>query len=166
MKRVVNVLGGYLGVLVAGLFIAGSALAGVSAEDRARIGLEGTELTPSGAIRAGNAEGTIPAFKYEPIVPPADFSAGEYHTDPFRDDKVLFKITAQNFQDYADKLSVGQQNMFKNYPDYYMNIYPTRRSAVFKPYIYEAALKNLDRAELVHADVNMGIVGFKGARKA
>ena len=123
MKRVVkvlaiNVLRGGLGILVAGLVAASHVMAGVSGEDRARIGLEGTELTPSGAIRAGNAEGTIPAFKYEPIVPPADFSAGQYHTDPFREDKVLFKITAQNFQEYADKLSVGQQNMFKNYPDY------------------------------------------------
>ena len=171
MERVVKVLAikvlrGGLGVLVAGLVAAGHVMAGISAEDRARIGLEGAELTPSGAIRAGNAEGTIPEFKYEPIVPPADFSTGEYHTDPFREDQVLFKITAQNFQEYAEKLSIGQQNMFKNYPDYYMNIYPTRRSAVFKPYIYEAALKNLDRAELVRTDVKMGIVGFKGARKA
>lgn len=154
-------------LIVIGALSAGTALAAVSPEDRARIGMEGTELTPAGAIRAGNAEGTIPAWKNEPIVPPADFVVGEYHTDPFRDDKVLFKITAQNFQEYADKLSVAQQEMFKTYPDYYMNIYPTRRSAVFKPYIYEAALKNLDRSELVYApDVNMGVVGFKGARKA
>lgn len=153
--------------VVIGALSAGMALAAVSPEDRARIGLEGTELTPAGAIRAGNAEGTIPAWKNEPIVPPADFVVGEYHTDPFRDDKVLFTITAQNFQEYADKLTVGQKQMFQTYPDFYMNVYPTRRSVVYKPYIYEAALKNLDRAELAYApEVNMGIIGFEGARKA
>ena len=145
---------------------AGAALAGVSAADKARIGLEGTELTPLGAIRAGNAEGTIPAWKNEPVAVPQGFEPGTFHPDPFAGDKVLFTITAQNYQEYADKLSAGQKQMFETYPDYFMNVYPTRRSAVFKPYIYEAALKNLDRSELVRADVNMGIVGFKGARKA
>ena len=57
--------------------------------------------------------------------------------------------------------------MFQTYPDFYMNVYPTRRSVVYQPYIYEAALKNLDRSRLDNApDVGMGIVGFNGARKA
>lgn len=145
---------------------AGAALAGVSAADKARIGLEGTELTPLGAIRAGNAEGTIPAWKNEPVAVPQGFEPGTFHPDPFAGDKVLFTITAQNFQEHADKLTVAQKRMFETYPDYFMNVYPTRRSVVYKPYIYEAALKNLDRSELIHADVNMGIVGFRGARKA
>ena len=144
----------------------GAVLAGVSAEDKARIGLEGTELTPMGAIRAGNAEGTIPAWKNEPVPVPAGFTPGTFHPDPFADDKVLFTITAQNYQEHADKLTVAQKRMFETYPDYFMNVYPTRRSVVYKPYIYEAALKNLDRSELIHADVNMGIIGFRGARKA
>ena len=149
-----------------GALVAGIAVAGVTPAEKARIGLEGTELTPAGAIRAGNSEGTIPAWKNEPIKPPASFVPGTYHTDPFADDQVLFTITAQNYQEHADKLSEGQKQMFQTYPDFFMNIYPSRRTAVFKPYIYEAALKNLDRAEIAHADVNMGIVGFKGARKA
>ncbi|HCO59853.1 MAG TPA: DUF1329 domain-containing protein [Porticoccaceae bacterium] len=153
-------------LVLAGCLSTGVALAGVSAEDKARIGLEGTELTPAGAIRAGNAEGTIPAWTNEPIKPPASFQAGTYHVDPFAEDEVLFTITAQNFMEHADKLSEGQKHMFETYPDYFMNIYPTRRSAVFQPYIYEAALENLDRSELINADVNMGVVGFKGARKA
>ncbi len=151
---------------VTGVLTAGIAFAGVSAQDKARIGLEGTELTPAGAIRAGNTEGTIPAWKNEPIKPPAGFTPGSFHPDPFAGDKVLFTITAQNYQEHADKLSAGQKQMFQTYPDFKMNIYPTRRSVVYKPFIYEAALKNLDRSELVHADINMGIVGFTGARKS
>ena len=142
-------------------------LAAISAEERASIGLENTVLTLSGAIRAGNAEGTIPEWKNEPIVPPANFKPGTFHTNPFADDPVLFVITAQNYEKYADNLTVGQKALFKTYPDYTMNVYKSRRSAVYKPYIYDAALKNLDRAEIDLApDVGMGVVGFKGARKA
>lgn len=140
------------------------ALAKSSPEEIAKLGLEGTELTPAGAIRAGNAEGTIPEWKNERVQAPSDFFVGQYHTDPFRDDKVLFKITAQNYNDYADKLSDGQKAMFKTYPDWYMNVYQTRRSAVYAPYIYEAALKNAGTAEIVLApDKGQGIVGFKNA---
>ncbi|MFZ2209392.1 MAG: DUF1329 domain-containing protein, partial [Porticoccaceae bacterium] len=91
-----------------------------SAAEIAKLGLDGTELTPAGAIRAGNAEGTIPEWKNEPIKPPAGWTPGTYHADPFADDKVLFTITAQNYQQYADKLSPGQVAMFKTYPDYFM----------------------------------------------
>ena len=56
-------------------------------EELAKLGLEGTELTPAGAIRAGNAEGTIPAWKFEPIQAPAGWQPGTYHADPFADDQ-------------------------------------------------------------------------------
>ncbi len=141
-------------------------MAAVTPEERASIGLEGTKLTPSGAIRAGNAEGTIPEWKNEPIPVPDGFKPGTFHLDPFAGDKVRLKITAQNYQEHADKLSEGQKMMFKTYGDYFMNIYPTRRSMVYNNYIYEAALKNLDRAVFVSNDSHMGMIGFTGARRA
>src|SRR5690606_16988661 len=72
-------------------------------------------------------------------------------------------ITAQNYKDYADKLSAGQIAMFETYPDYFMNIYPTRRSAVFKRYVYEAALENAGRARIVMSDTYPNLIGFEGA---
>ncbi|MEW5009117.1 MAG: DUF1329 domain-containing protein [Cycloclasticus sp.] len=143
---------------------AGSVQAKTTAEEFAKLGLTGTELTPAGAIRAGNAEGTIPEWKNEPLAVPADFKAGDYHADPFAADKVLFKITAANYKEHADKLTAGQQHMFETYPDYFMNIYPTRRSAVFKPYIYDAALKNAKNAEAVVGAT--GGLGYNNARAA
>ena len=166
--KIKNVVKLKIAVAVVGAFAlsVGSAniLAKTTAEEQARLGLEGTELTAAGAIRAGNAEGTIPAWKNEPIVPPGGFQEGSYHVDPFGSDKVLFTITAQNFQEYADKLSEGQQHMFQTYPDFSMNIYQTRRSAVFKPYLYKAAIENAQKSEVVVTD--RGIVAFKDARKA
>ena len=46
-------------------------------EELAKLGLEGTELTPAGAIRAGNAQGTIPTWKFEPIQPPLEPLTGD-----------------------------------------------------------------------------------------
>jgi hypothetical protein len=138
----------------------------VTLEERATISIEGTELTAAGATRAGNAEGTIPAWKNEKIALPEEHKTGEFLPDPFVDDAVKFTITAQNFREHNEKLSKGQIAMFKTYPEYFMNIYPTRRSVVYKTYIYEAALKNLDRSKFKHVDKNMGMIGFTGARKA
>ena len=154
--------------LVLGLAVAHTALAQDANEqptpaELAKLGLEGTELTPAGAIRAGNAEGTIPAWKNEPIKPPAGWQPGTYHADPFAADQVLFTITAQNYQQYADKLSPGQVAMFKTYPDYFMNIYPTRRSAVLPEYIYKAAMENAGRARIVKSDVFPNMIVAEGA---
>lgn len=127
----------------------------------AKLGLTGTELTPAGAIRAGNAEGTIPAWKFEPIKTPADFKPGTFHPDPFPQDKPLFTITAQNYKEHGDKLTAGQQKMFETYPDYKMNIYPSRRTAVYPEYVYKAAIENAGRTELTSA--SSGEVGVKNA---
>ena len=158
--------GCYKTLLTACVFSSSFVMAAVTPEERATIGLEGTQLTPSGAIRAGNAEGTIPEWKNEPIPIPDGFKPGTFHLDPFADDKVRFKITAQNYQEHADKLSEGQKKMFETYDDYFMNIYPTRRSMVYQDYIYDAALKNLDRAVFVSNDSHLGMIGFTGARRA
>lgn len=141
---------------------AGTALAKATPEELSKLGISGTELTPAGAIRAGNAEGTIPEWKNEPIVPPANFKAGMYHPDPFAADKVLFKITASNYKEHADKLTAGQQHMFATYPDFFMNIYPSRRSAVFNEYVNKSSLKNAANAEVVLGST--GGLGYSNAR--
>lgn len=132
-------------------------------QELAKLGLEGTELTPSGAIRAGNAEGTIPEWKNEPVQPPPGWQPGTFDADPFAADKVRFTITAQNYKEYADKLTPGQQKMFETFPDYVMNIYPTRRSAVFLPHIYKAALENAGRARVVMSPTYPNLFGFEDA---
>ena len=152
---------GRAAIAAVALAVSAAGQAAPSAEELAKLGLEGTELTPAGAIRAGNAEGTIPEWKNAPVQVPEGFKEGSFHTDPFEADKVLFTINASNYEEHADKLTSGQKSMFKTYPDYYMNIYQTRRTAVFKPYIYKAALENAPRAEVVVTPE--GVVGFKNA---
>ena len=107
----------------------------------AKLGITGTELTPMGAIRAGNADGSIPAWTGGLIKPPAGYKDGGPYIDPYASDKPLFTITKDNYKQYAANLVPGQIAMFERYPDYTMIVYPTRRSAGYSNEVYEATLK-------------------------
>ena len=138
-------------VLMSGLSLATATVtwAKITPEEAAKLGLTGTPLTPVGAERAGNADGSIPEWTGGIQQSPANFKPGGPWVDPFPDDKPLFTITAQNYAQYQDKLSPGQVAMFKQYPDSFrMHVYPTRRSASFPDWVYEATRKQALHAEL------------------
>ena len=121
----------------------------------------GGALTPLGAIQAGNADGTIPAWTGGVTAPPAGFVPGMNHPDPFDDDEPLFSITASNLDAYADRLPAGSQAMLRQYPTFRIDVYPTRRSASFPQRIYDAAIVNAGNATLTQ-----GGNGVSGAREA
>lgn len=138
-----------LGYFLAGIFMIGVPVlssAKVSPEEAAQLGITGTPLTPFGAVRAGNAEGTIPEWTGGITEPPAGYAYGNY-VDPYKDDKILFTIDASNYQQYEDKLSPGSIALMKKYASYKMNIYPSRRSAAYSKEIYEATIWNASNAE-------------------
>ncbi len=58
------------------------ACAAVSPEEAQKLG---NTLTLFGAIKAGNAEGTIPPYQGGLRTAPADFEPGKAWTDPFRE---------------------------------------------------------------------------------
>jgi hypothetical protein len=90
----------------------------------------GKDLTPVGAERAGNADGTIPAWDGGLTQPPAGWTRQQGYVDPFPNDKPLFTITAANAAQYAPKLTTGMQALLTKYPQTFrMNVYPTRRTA-------------------------------------
>lgn len=137
----------WLSVCILALFLAVPAVdAKVSPEEAAK--LTG-ELTPMGAVRAGNAAGTIPPWEGGITEPPAGYQPGQHHPDPYGGDAKLFTITAANMDQYAENLSPGQKAMLKRYPDTWkMHVYPARRSASYPQWIYDAAVKNAVTAEL------------------
>jgi hypothetical protein len=111
----------------------------------------GNDLTPMGSIRAGSADGRIPAWDggLGEADWPDGYQPGDRHLDPFADDEPLYVITGDNYQDYADRLSVGQIATFERYPETYkMRIFPTRRSASFPQFIYDASIRNASTGEL------------------
>jgi len=131
--------------LAAWAALAFPAAAKVTAEEAKQLG---TTLTPLGAIKAANADGSIPAWDGGIVTPPAGYKKGQPHVDPYAADKPLFEITAANLDTYRAMLSPGQQAMFKRYPKYKMVVYPTRRSAGYAKEIYDAVIQNATTAEL------------------
>lgn len=128
-------------------FAASTVQAGVSPEKAA---LLDSVLTPVGAERAGNAEGTIPAWTKEVVEPPADWQPGERYTTPFPDAEPIFTITADNLDQYRDNLSPGQIALFERWPETYkMPVYETRRTAAKPQWIYDAIARNALTSELV-----------------
>jgi hypothetical protein len=137
----------YLAGLMLTLLTASSSLAAVTAEEAAKLD---KELTPLGAVRAGNADGTIPAWEGGIQTPPPGYQPGQHHPDPFADDKPLYTITAANMEQYRDQLTAGHQAMLQTYPDSYrMLVYPTHRSASFPQRIYDATRANATKSKLV-----------------
>ncbi|MBK9655138.1 MAG: DUF1329 domain-containing protein [Rhodanobacteraceae bacterium] len=129
-----------------GLSIAAGLQAGVPQAQADRLG---ADLTPMGAEKAGNKEGTIPAWEGGITKPPANYKLGDFHPDPFAADKAALTINQGNYKDYAAKLSVGQQAMFAKYPTFRMDIYPTRRSAAYSDRIYRTTKVNAVAAKMV-----------------
>ncbi len=127
--------------------LAGPAAATVSDEEAKQLG---TTLTPFGAEKAGNKDGTIPPYAGGVTTPPAGYVNGSgVLPDPFVADKPLFTITAKNVDQYADKLSAASVALFKKYPDYRMDVYPTRRSAAFPKTVLDNTVKNATRCKTI-----------------
>ena len=125
-----------------------------SAADASRLG---NDLTPLGGEKAGNADGTIPAWDGGLTTAPAGYTPGMHHPDPFAGDTVKFTITGANADQYADKLSAGHLALLKAYPDYTMPVYATHRSASNPQRIYDATKQYAATAAL--AEGGNGVTG-------
>ncbi|WP_160109600.1 DUF1329 domain-containing protein [Pseudomonas izuensis] len=126
--------------------LATSVMAAVPAAEADKLG---KSLTPMGAEMAGNADGSIPAWKPMPKNAGTADSKG-FLSDPYASEKPLFIITAQNVEQYKDKLAPGQYAMFKRYPETFkMPVYPSHRGATVPDDVFAAIKKNATNTELV-----------------
>ena len=116
--------------------------------DSAQAARLNTDLTPLGAERAGNAEGSIPSWTGG-VVPPANYREGMHHPDPYAEDTVLYQISHEHAEQNASLLPEGLRELLKRNPDYYLRVFPTRRSASAPQRIYDATYNNALNAELV-----------------
>ncbi|MRI33831.1 DUF1329 domain-containing protein [Endozoicomonas sp. OPT23] len=133
-------------VVATASLISSAAIAKVSPEQAARLG---KDLTPVGAERAGNADGSIPAWTAEFKIPAEYQGSGSRYIDPYADEKPLFTITAENVEQYKDRLSPGQVKMFKTFPDTFrMPVYQSHRAGGYSDFINKNAFENATRAEL------------------
>lgn len=134
-----------------GVWLAISLAAGIGIADAAAQGvpnLKSGPLTPYGAERAANKDGSIPAWDGKAVNTPV--AAGNKRPDPFAAEKPLVSISAANVAQYADKLTDGTKALLAKWPGMRVDVYPTHRSAVFPQSIYDAVTHNATRAKLTN----------------
>ena len=129
-----------------------SVAAAVTAEQASQLK---SRLTPLGAEKAGNRDGTIPAWEggYTQVWP--GYQSGQARPDPFAAEKPLFQITANNMDQYAGKLSDGVQALLRRYPSYRLDVYPTHRTAAAPQWLYDNTFKNATRARISNNGVSV-----------
>lgn len=147
--------------LLAGLMFQTTGWAGkVSAEKAEELG---TKLTPMGAIKQGNKDGTIPPFKGDILGAPSWVKyegSGNHIPNPYPDDKPLFTITKENYQQYKENLTAGQIVLFEKYSTFAMPIYPSRRDFRYSDKVYENTKINATSAGMVSEGNGVGNAFF------
>ncbi|SDR98627.1 Protein of unknown function [Halopseudomonas xinjiangensis] len=111
----------------------------------------GNELTPVGAEKAGNAEGTIPEWTGG-LSPEAGAELERnFRENPVKAEQPQFTITAQNYQQYKDHLTPGQVALFERYPETFrMPVYETKRTVSFPQEVYDQVKETAGQAKLVN----------------
>jgi len=131
---------------VAAALISARASAAVTAAEADKLG---KELTPFGAEKAANADGTIPAYEgNEPALPGWEFGKVRKEYWKYKDEKPLFSIDASNVDKYKDHLDDGQITALKTVKGYRMDVYPTHRNCGITPVYAERTKANATEAKI------------------
>lgn len=117
------------------------------------------DLTPFGAIRAGDENRFIPAWTGGLAEPVKDYQPGRAHPDPFFEDVRWFTVKAADLERYKVRLSSGLQELLRRYPKFEIPLYPGRRTAAAPQAVYDATAANLGSAKLI--ENGLGVSGAK-----
>ena len=99
----------------------------------------GKDSTPVGAEKAGNSDGSIPAW--EPAPKHGNLSGEFPHDEKIDAEKPKFTINKGNLAQYEAKLTEGHKFLLKTYDSYKMNVYPTHRQVDYPAEIKDATVK-------------------------
>lgn len=120
--------------------IAGAAHAAVTPEQASKLG---TTLTAVGAEKAGNADGSIPAYQGGLTTSPASYEKGSsFRPDPFAGETPKLKIDGKNAAEFTGKLTASTQELLKRYPSFRVDVYPTHRTVSLPQALLDNAAKN------------------------
>jgi Protein of unknown function (DUF1329) len=119
-----------------------------------------TSLTPMGGERAGNADGSIPAWTGGVVLPPVP-SDQNVIVRLFTDEQPLYTVNASNMAQYQNLLTPGTQAQIKNF-GLSIDVYPTHRTAAAPQYVYDNIAKNVTRASFEPSGGRFGFLGAYG----
>ena len=131
------------------------AWAAVTAEEAKQLG---TTLTLVGAEKAGNKEGTIPAFTGGLTKVPEGMMDGNKRKNPFGDEKPRLVITGKDVAAHADKLTEGTKELLKRHPTMRVDVYPTHRTVGHPKFFLDNTVKNATATKAID-----GGLGFENA---
>lgn len=146
-----------LGSTVAAVNLARPALAQTTTPDAT---LLTTTLTPFGAERAGNADGSIPAWTGGVVSAPLPPDQSVI-VPMFADEKPLYNVNSGNMAQYQDMLSDGTRTLMTKY-GFSVNVFQTHRTAAAPQYVYDNIAKNVTRAKLEPSGGRFGFTGGYG----
>lgn len=116
------------------------------------------DLTPIGAERLGNEDGSIPSWKGGLSATDVRSDARGGYIDPFADEKPLFVIDESNVKEYRQWLSPAQMGMLKRHAGTFrMPVYPSHRTAAYPQAVYDQTQKNRDAVKTVKK--GLGLTG-------
>lgn len=133
-----------LKIVLSFLFLSFALVAQASEQEASRLA---KDLTPVGAERMGNGK-DIPAWTGG-LPQSKDHKSGDFHKNPYANEKPLFSINQKNMAEHKDRLSFGSQKLLQQFPSMELPIYPTHRSASYPDYVYEGVKNNLKTAKLM-----------------
>ncbi len=107
------------------------------------------QLTYSGAIKKGNADGTIPPWTGGLNSPPSNWKPSQGYIDPFQGEKPLFVITKENANKYTEKLTNGQLALLNNVKNFKMRVFPSHRTSVLPENIIKNVIAEKGLAKIV-----------------
>ena len=120
-----------------------------------------TTLTPFGGERAGNADGSIPAWTGGCNTLPAGLAPNTYIPDLFANEQPVVVVDASNMAQYAQFLTDGVQAMMTKY-GFKIKVYPTHRTVCAPQWVYDNTAKNVATAQLDPAGGRWGFVNAYG----
>jgi hypothetical protein len=125
--------------------------------------LSKTTLTPLGAERAGNADGSIPAWTGGYTTVPAGWTIDKEMPDFFASDEPVVVINSSNMAEHQDRLTPGVMFMMQNY-GFSIKVFPTHRTHAAPQYVYDNTALNATRASVDPAGGRFGFVNaYAGA---
>lgn len=119
-----------------------------------------TTLTPMGGERAGNADGSIPAWTggmTSAPLPPNQPVAVKL----FEDEQPLYVVTASNMAQYQSLLTPATQEQIRKF-GLTCKVYQTHRTAAAPQFIYDNTALNAKRSKLDPAGGRLGFTGAYG----
>ena len=104
-----------------------------------------TQLTPIGAEREGNQDGSIPSWSVDRL------SATEHEqwVASILDEQPLYHVDSDNYHEHLAQLSAGLVHFLESdKTDFFIPVYPSHRTAQQPKWIYQNSLKNLADAKI------------------